>query len=137
MSFQATLTIEDKSFRIITFNSHTHRDHDKFGRPTSALYGIKLELTVEHTPDCVLLHDWAFKNHEVKNGKITFMKRDNYQKQTEVKFSDGYIVSIGTVFVNSGEQPMVERFIICANKYEYESEGKQTMIEAGWPEDAV
>ncbi len=133
MSFEATLTIEDKTFRVISFNYHTHRDHDKFGRPTSQLYGIKLELTVEHTPDCVLLHDWAYKNHEVKSGKITFMKRDNFQKQTEVTFNDGYIVSIGTSFVNSGELPMVEKMVICANKYEYASEGKVTMYESGWP----
>lgn len=134
MSFEATLKIEDKSFKVINFNYYTHRDHDKFGRPTSELYGIKLELTIEHSPDCVLLHDWAYKNHEVKSGKITFMKRDNFQKQTEVKFSDGYIVNIGTSFVNSGEQPMVERVVICAGKYEYESEGKQTMYEANWAE---
>ncbi len=137
MSFEATLVIDEKKFKVIKLDYYTKRDHDRFGRPTSQLHGLMLEITVEHNPDCVLLHDWAYKNHEVKSGTVTFMKRDNFQKQTELKFSDGYIVSIRTTFVNSGELPMAEHIVISSNTYEYESEGKQTVYNGGWPDQGA
>ena len=137
MAFEAILNIEDKTFKVISFDYVSIRDHDRLGRPTSVMYGFKFHLTVEHSPDCIMLHDWAYKNHEVKSGKITFMKRDSFQKQTEVRFSDGYIVSIETSFLNSGDQPMSESFIICPGKIEYESEGKLTSYDMGWPESGT
>lgn len=137
MAFEAVFTIEDKTFKVVTFNYASGRDHDRMGRPTSQMYGFKIEITVEHSADCILLHEWAYKNHEVKNGKITFMKRDNNsQKQTEIRFSDGYIVNIQTSFLNSGELPMTESFVICPGKIEYESQGKLTSYDMEWPDNA-
>lgn len=137
MSFEATLTVDDKTFKVITFNYSSNRDHDRFGRPTSQLYGFRLELTIEHNPDCVQLHNWAYNNHEVRSGRITFMQRTSLQRQTEIRFSDGYIVKIGTSFTNEGELPMVEKLVICAGSFEYESQGNVTVYESGWPESGT
>ncbi len=133
MSFEATFTVEDKTFKVLSFHYQTSRDHDRTGRPTSALTGIKMELLLEHSPDCILLHQWAYTNYDVKNGKITFMRRDNFQKQTEVRFEDGYIVDISVSFTNSEQQPMTERIVICANKFEYESQGNLVINAMEWP----
>jgi hypothetical protein len=133
MPFQCVLTIDDKTFSVLSFSYKMQRDSDRSGRPTSSLYGCKILLTVEHSPNCILLHDWAYKNHEVKNGSITFMKRDNFQKQTEIKFSEGYIMAISTEFLNEGDMPMIESIVITANKFEYESQGNMTSYELDWP----
>ncbi len=133
MAFNATFTIEDKVFRVLSFDYQAMRDKDRTGRPTSVLYGANIKLVIEHSPDCILLHHWAYTNHEMKSGKITFMQRDNFQKLTEVRFSDGYIFSIGTSFKESGDQPMIEELTICAGKFEYESKGNMTMVDLEWP----
>ena len=46
MAFEATLTIEDKTFRVFSFKYYANRDVDKFGRPTSELYGNVMEFMV-------------------------------------------------------------------------------------------
>lgn len=132
MAFQCIFEVDGLTYNVLNFSYRANRDYDRTGRPASVLYGLKIFLEVEHTPSCILLHDWVFKNHEAKNGKITFMKRDNMQKQTEIKFQDGYIVSIVTGFSNIGENPMSEKIEICANKYEFESDGKFTQYELNW-----
>ena len=133
MAFEAILTIEDKTFRVFSFHYQSERDYDKFGRPTSLLYGCKMTFEVEHSPECILLHLWAYNNYEMKSGKITFMQRNSFQKQTEVRFSDGYIVNISTQFTSNGETPMIECFTICANKFEYESQGNLAIFDNEWP----
>ncbi len=134
MSFEATLTIEDKTFTVLSLNYSSNRDHDRFGRPTSSLYGFRMELTIEHTPDCVMLHNWAYNNHEVRSGSITFMQRTSLQRLTEIRFNDGYIVNIETSFSNSGDMPMIEKLVICAGSFEYESQGNVTITNSGWPD---
>lgn len=133
MAFDATLTIEDKTFRVLSFKYSANRDHDKFGRPTSELYGNVMEFVVEHTPQCVMLHQWANTNHDVKSGYITFLKRDSFQKLTELRFEEAHVVNIGVEFSNSGSTPMIETFTICARKYEYESGGILTSHDMEWP----
>jgi hypothetical protein len=133
MAFEATLTIEDKTFRVFSFNYKASRDYERFGRPTSSLYGNKMEFIVEHSPDCILLHLWAYSNHEMKNGKITFMQRNSLQKQTEIRFTEGFIVSIQTSFNSEGEVPMTESFSICARSFEYESQGNLASYDMDWP----
>lgn len=133
MPFEGTLTIEDKNYRVFSFKYSASRDHDRFGRPTSQLYGGRMEFVVEHSPDCVLLHSWAYNNHEMRNGRITFMQRNSMQRQTELRFSDGYITSIETSFSNDGDTPMTEKIIICANNFEYESMGNLALFEMEWP----
>lgn len=125
MSFNASLIIDDKTYSVLSFNYSSFRNVDVFGRPTSVLFGLKFELEIEHSPDCVLLHQWAYKNHEVKGGSILFMKRDNaYQRDIEFKFKDAYISSIRFAFNNTGENPLVEKITIVSNEVEIESEGK-------------
>lgn len=136
MSFQGTLTIEDSTFNVISFEYKAHRDHDRTGRPTSRLHGFRMEIVVEHAPACMFLHEWAYRNHEVHNGRVTFSRRDSLQRQTEIRFSDGYIVSIGTFFTGEGENPMIEKIVICANTFEYETDGHLTMYHGDWPESA-
>jgi len=124
MAFDATLTVEGKTFRVLTFNYHASRDYDKYGRPTSELYGCVMEFTVEHTPNCVMLHQWANTNYGVKSGNIVFLRRDNYeQKLTEMRFEEAHVVRISVSFNADGTMPMIEHFTICAKKYEYESQG--------------
>ncbi len=133
MAFEAILTIDDKTFKVFSFNYQSGRDVDRFGRPTSLLYGCKMDFVVEHSPDCIILHHWAYSNHEMKSGKITFMARNSFQKQTEVRFTDGYVVKLATSFTSEGEVPMTEMFTICANKFEYESQGNLAAYENDWP----
>ena len=136
MAFEATLTIEDKTFRVFSFKYYANRDVDKFGRPTSELYGNVMEFMVEHSPNCILLHQWASTNYAVKSGKITFMQRNNFQKLTELRFEEAHVVKIHVSFESEGELPMTENFIICAKKYEYESQGVMTSYDMSWPEGA-
>lgn len=132
MAFNATFTFEDKVFRVLSFDFNARRRKDWVGQPTTVLHDATIKLVIEHSPDCVLLHHWAYLNFEMKSGKITFMQRDNFQKLTEVRFSDGYVFSIGTSFKESGDQPMIEELIICAGKFEYESKGSMTTIDLEW-----
>lgn len=125
MSFNSSLKIEDLEYRVITFNYSTFREVDVFGRPTSIFYGIRFKLEIEHKADCVILHQWAFKNYEVKSGSILFMKRDNvHQKDTEFRFKDAHISRVEFDFSNTGDNPLVERIEIVSGFVEIESEGK-------------
>ncbi len=133
MSFEAILTIEDKEFKVFTFNYNCKRDHDRTGRPSSALLGIRIEMVIEAKPESVLLHLWAYTAYEMKKGKVTFMQRNNFQKQAEIEFQDSYIADITTDFSHQGEVPMTERLIIFANKITYSSEGFYAENEMDWP----
>lgn len=125
MSFYGTLKIEDNQFKVIDFKYSTFRHMDLLGRPTSVLFGVKFQLEIEHEPICVKLHEWAYKNYEVKAGSILFMKRDNmHQKDIEFKFKDAYISKIEFDFTNTGPNPMVEKIEIISVDVELDSEGK-------------
>jgi len=130
MSFNATLTVEDKTFRVFSFDYSAYRDVDKFGRPTSVIYGVKMIMEIEHKPDCVMLHEWAYKNYEVKGGSVLFMKRDSqYQKDIEFRFKESYISKISLYFANTGDQPLTQRLEIISGNIEIESEGKLAMYD--------
>lgn len=130
MSFNATLKIEDKTFRVFSFDYSAYRDMDRFGRPTSIIYGVKMIIEIEHKPDCIMLHDWAYKNYEVKGGSVIFMKRDSsFQRDTEFKFKEAYISKISLFFSNNGDQPMTQQLEIVSSYIEIESEGKVAMYD--------
>jgi len=133
MSFQATLQIEDKTFNIISFKYASGRDHDRTGRVSSEMLGIRIDLLLEAKPETVLLHMWANTNYDVKSGTITFKQRNSDQKQAEFKFEEGYIVDIMLDFSNIGEAPLTERVVIYANKMEYSSQGFMAANEMFWP----
>ncbi len=133
MSFQATFTVEDKTYDVISFNYNTKRDHDRSGRAVSLLSGLRIEMLIESSPNTVFLHLWASQNHDFKTGTITFMKRENFQKQTEIKFTEGYIVDINLNFENIGDHPMTERIVLFAKTVEYTSQGNQAIMDAEWP----
>ena len=113
MSFRASLNFEGKEFDIIKCNYSVEREVDSKGRPSSNLYGGKVEITVESTDDISIIEKMAmqFKPHK---GIITFKKDDEESKMKELSWENGYIIDFKEAINIVGDIPMSITFVVSA-----------------------
>ncbi len=113
MSFRASLNFEGKEFDVIKCNYSVEREVDSKGRPSSNLYGGKIEIEVESTDDISIIEKMAmqFKPHK---GTITFKKDDEDSKMKELSWENGYIIDFKEAINIVGDLPMSIRFVVSA-----------------------
>lgn len=94
MAFKASFKFSDsREFDVLRWDVKFNRDVDPKGRPASDIYGGKIYVEVESTPDTIVL-DKMFKQYQPVNGSIVFKKADEDAKMKELVFENGYVVEI-------------------------------------------
>ncbi|GAA4395398.1 hypothetical protein GCM10023187_02220 [Nibrella viscosa] len=88
MSFQATLTVEGKTFDVLQCKHIMSQKYER-GRPTSAVRGGVIILILDGT-DEDLLGDWASGATVKKDGDITFNRIDQNSTLQKLEFQEAY-----------------------------------------------
>ena len=131
MAFRASFKFSDsKEFDVLNWNIQFNRDVDPKGRPSSGIYGGKIVVEVESTPDTIVL-DKMFKEYQPVNGSIVFKKADEDAKMKELTFENGYVVKYREALCVANEYPMTITFEISAQKVAIEA----ATFEQNWPEN--
>lgn len=131
MAFRASFKFADsKEFDVLNWDTEFNRDVDPKGRPSSGIYGGKVIVEVESTPDTIIL-DKMFKEYQPVSGSIVFKKADEDAKMKELTFENGYIVKYKESLCVANEYPMTIKFEISAQKVAIES----ATYEQNWPEN--
>ena len=131
MSFRASLSFEGKEYDVIQCDYSIEREVDSKGRPSSNLYGGKINIMVESTDDTTLIDKMA-SQFKPNTGTITFKKDDEDAKMKELKWENGYIISLEEGMEIVGEIPMGIRFTVSAQILTIgDAEFKQNWPEMG------
>jgi hypothetical protein len=129
MAFRANLNFEGEDFDIIKWNFGVERDVDSKGRPASNLYGAKINITVESTTK-VSLFDKMSTQFKPNTGTITFKKDDEDATLKELKWENGYIVTLEEGIQVVGDHPMLITMTISAQNITF----GEALLEQNWPE---
>ena len=114
MAFKASFKFSDsREFDVLRWDVKFNRDVDPKGRPASDIYGGKIYVEVESTPDTIVL-DKMFKQYQPVNGSIVFKKADEDAKMKELVFENGYVVEYEEALNVANPYPMTIKFAISA-----------------------
>jgi hypothetical protein len=129
MAFRANLNFEGEDFDVINCKYSVERDVDSKGRPSSNLYGAKIVVTVESTSK-ISLFDKMASQFKPNSGTISFKKDDEDATLKELKWENGYIVSLEEGIHVVGDHPMLITLTVSAQKFTF----GDAILEQNWPE---
>ena len=129
MAFRANLSYEGEEFDVIKCNFTLERDVDSKGRPSSNLYGARINVTVESTSKVSLFEKMA-SQFKPGSGTIAFKKDDEDATMKELKWENGYIINLEEGIHIVGEHPMLITMTISAQKFTF----GDANLEQNWPE---
>ncbi|MEN2401043.1 type VI secretion system tube protein TssD [Flavobacterium sp. MC2016-06] len=104
MAVLGILKLDNKEYKLITYNCKSTQAVDKTGKPSQRPSGLQIDLTIESDSSTDLLQ-WALGN-EPKDGIITFYKADGMSKFSEVKFKKAHCINLTEKFEANGILPM-------------------------------
>lgn len=128
MAFRSNLNFEGKDFDILQCDYSFHRDIDLKGRPSSNVYGGRINIEVESTDDSTILAQMV-NQFKPNSGTITFNRGDEEAKMKELSWENGYVIDYSEELDVEGREPMKIRFVISAEKMKMES----VEVEQKWP----
>ena len=129
MSFQAVLKLDGKEIRVLHCSYALSRDVDSTGRPSSMTRGGQINFEVESTDDNSLFA-WIAGQYDLKDGEVTFFKRDSKTTMKTLKWTNGYIIQFTESLDAMGENPMTIHFTVTAEKIE----SNDAMHVNPWPQ---
>ncbi len=116
MAFLAKLTIDDgDEMNVLNCSYRFTQGTDATGKPTSIPQGGYISLVVESTRSTDLF-DWMINPTGLKNGQVTFYRRDMQSKLKTLEFTDAYCIDYQEDFDHKGEHPMQVTFTVSAKK---------------------
>lgn len=113
MSFLAKLTVDGKEYNILRCTYDFDQPMDGTGKPTGRPLGGRIMATIEADGSYDLLH-WMSSPDQVKDGAVTFYKRDAMSRLQQVIFKKAFCVKLTTHFEAIGSAPLQARLIISA-----------------------
>ena len=115
MAFKATLTLDGKTFVVMSCHYALHQNVDATGRPSSDVRGGTVSVTVESTDDNTI-YTWMTDSHSFKDGKITFYKRDQDSKMKELEFKQAACIDFSENFDANSSNAMTISFTLSAKE---------------------
>lgn len=116
MSFKATLSFSGKDYDVLHCSYSLYRDVDMKGRPTSGVYGGRIEVEVESTDDTSIIEKMVNNQFKPVDGSLTIKKRDEDAKMKEITFTEAYIVSYSESIHAYSDSPMTLQFQLSAKQ---------------------
>ncbi len=115
MSFLAKFEMDGETMNVLDFRMSMNQKIDLSGKVSANPTGGMIFMKVESTKS-TLLFDWMISAVQLKNGTITFFKRDALSQMRELKFAEGYCVEYHELFVADTSNPMQIEFVISARQ---------------------
>ena len=84
MAFKATLTFSGKQYDVLQCSYSMYRDVDPKGRPTSGVYGGKIDVEVESNQDTSIIEAMVNNQFKAVTGSLTIKKQDEDAKMKEI-----------------------------------------------------
>lgn len=101
MSFKAIFKTSGSEFRVLYSSYSVHRKVDEMGRPISSTIGGEIKISVESTGNNIFFEHISV-GEMLKEGKITFIKRNEEATMRELSFQRAFISSFTETFDHSG-----------------------------------
>jgi Hemolysin coregulated protein Hcp (TssD) len=116
MSFLSKISIDGgEEVNVLNCDFRFSQTTNPTGKVTSIPTGGYVNITVESTKTTELF-DWMINPTAIKNGIITFYRRDVFSKLKTLEFTDAYCVEYHESYDHLGEHPMQISFTISAKK---------------------
>lgn len=115
MAFKATLSIDGKTFTVLSCHYAFHQNIDPTGRPSSDVRGGTVSISIESSDDSTI-YTWMTDAHSFKDGKITFYKRDQDSKMKELEFKQAACIDYSESFDANSSSPMSTSFTLSAQE---------------------
>ncbi|MBU2951692.1 hypothetical protein KO493_13385 [Tamlana agarivorans] len=128
MSFLSKLTIESDEINVLDCAFEFSQGADYNGRPAENPRGGQIKLLVESTSKTDFM-DWAISPDMVKNGVITFYKRETMASLKKIEFKNAYCLLYHEHFNAHDAEPMQTQLVISANEITI----KGTTFSNKWP----
>ncbi|MBB6107322.1 hypothetical protein SAMN05421821_101755 [Mucilaginibacter lappiensis] len=114
MAFKARLNFSGRDYDVLTCSYALDRDVDSKGRPSSGVYGGKIEVEIESTEDTSIIETMVNSQFKSFKGTLLIKKSEEDAKMKELTFEDSYIIAYDEGINIVGEVPMSMRFVISA-----------------------
>lgn len=128
MSFIAKLRLDGEEINVLHCGFRFTQMTDTTGKPTAKPQGGTVSLLVESSGSTDLF-DWMISPTQLKNGTITFYRRDTMSKLKTLEFTDAICTDYYETFDHAGEMPMQIQFTISA----YELKLNDSSFTNNWP----
>ncbi|AUS07035.1 MULTISPECIES: type VI secretion system tube protein TssD [Pseudotamlana] len=128
MSFLSKLSIEGDEMNVLDCAFEFSQQADYNGRPAENPRGGQIQLLVESTSKTDFM-DWAISPEMVKNGTITFYKRENMASLKKIEFKNAYCLRYHEHFNAHDTEPMQTLLMISAHEITI----KGTTFSNNWP----
>ncbi len=115
MVAKAELVLEGNTYLLNSVSIEIEQVADQFGRPSTAAKGGKIEIELFSVEDDVIF-DWMVHTKKTLNGSINLYEADFETKLKEIKFEDAYCIEFSERFDEAGDDNLVTRFKISAEK---------------------
>jgi hypothetical protein len=135
MAVSARLNLDTlQDVRVIDFSYNFNRDIDASGRPSGAVRGGTVNITIESTKSAFLPAWMTTQSGRTKSGEIIVKDEENEDSSIKtIKFDDSFIVNYGENFSWQGGENMMETFTVSAHKISVEGENGPAEFENEWP----
>jgi hypothetical protein len=115
MSFIAKLRLDGEEINVLHCGFRFVQMTDNTGKPTARPQGGNISLLVESTGSTDLF-DWMINPTQLKNGDITFYRRDTMSKLKVLSFTDAACVEYYETFDHTGDTPMQIQLTVSAHE---------------------
>jgi len=115
MVAKAELVLDGNTYLLNSVSIEIEQGADQFGRPSTAAKGGKIEIQLFSVEDDVIF-DWMVHTKKILSGSINLYEADFETKLKEIKFEDAYCIEFSEKFEEAGDDNLVTRFIISAEK---------------------
>ncbi|MBX2924964.1 MAG: hypothetical protein KF746_22375 [Chitinophagaceae bacterium] len=105
MSFLAKLELDGEEMSVLQCSFRFSQDIDISGKPSSRPRGGIVTLVLESTGS-TMLFDWMINPSQIKEGLITFYRRDTSSRLKTLKFIDAYCIDYYEIYDHLGAFPM-------------------------------
>ncbi len=130
MAFLAKISIDGgEEMNVLNCDFRFTQATDATGRPSSVPQGGFVALVVESNRETDIF-EWMISHTSLKNGTITFYRRDSLSKLKTLDFSEAYCVDYHESFDSQGQHPMQISFTLSARKLKL----NDTEFKNNWPQ---
>ncbi|HEX9513139.1 MAG TPA: type VI secretion system tube protein TssD [Puia sp.] len=115
MSFIAKLRLDGEEINVLHCGFRFTQMTDNTGKPTAKPQGGSINILVESSGSTDLF-DWMISPTQLKNGSITFYRRDSMSKLKTLEFTDAVCIDYYETFDHAGETPMQIQLTLSAHE---------------------
>ncbi|WP_297086296.1 type VI secretion system tube protein TssD [uncultured Draconibacterium sp.] len=101
MSFKAIFKTTGQEFRVLSSSYNVYRAVDEMGRPTSSTVGGEISISMESNANNLFFEHISI-GEMLKDGTITYIKRNEEATMRELSFKNAFISSFSETFDHSG-----------------------------------